>query len=152
MQRVSAKDSNRQKSRHSHSELEWRIVGITAYSQKKECSHSELGREIVNLRITTKGNSTHTLDVVIVSQRQQSEENTYKLNYKRKLLVSARDNSQEKKKTYILDCRERLLASRSLKMIARRQSTYRLRFLASAKDISQETDRALTFWITEKDC
>jgi hypothetical protein len=100
MQRVSAKDSNRQKREHSHPELERRIVGITDDSQKKECSHPELGREIVIIRITAKGNSTHILDVTSVSQRQQSEESTYKLNYKRKLLVLARDNSQEKKHSH----------------------------------------------------
>jgi hypothetical protein len=90
---------------HSHPELERRIVSIIDHSQKKEYSHPEVEREIVSIRIITKENSQKTehphselwQEVIDLSYRQQSEESTYKLEYKRKLLVLARDNSQEKK-------------------------------------------------------
>jgi hypothetical protein len=149
-----------QKEEYSHPELERRIVSITDYSQIKEYSPPELERKIVGIKITTKENSQTTAhtppelqqEVIDLSYRQQSEEITYQLNYKKKLLVLVRDNSQEKTlASWIAEkgCWHQLEA---LKKIARRQSTYRLRFLASVKDNSQETDRALTFWITEKCC
>jgi hypothetical protein len=80
MQRVSARDSNKQRREHSHPELERRIVSITDHSQKEEDSPPELEREIVGIRITTKGNS----------------QNTHILNYSKRLLTSATNNSQKR--------------------------------------------------------